>query len=66
MMTPYEKVEIIKDCLSTHGAAGYAPGSYWNGEVIVCSCGFRIENPHAFNNDANGNPKFPNWIGRKS
>ena len=33
-------------CLSTHGASGYAPGSYRDGEVVVCgACGERIENP---------------------
>lgn len=35
-----------KHCLSTHGGAGYAPGAYWDGEVIVCGfCGARVENP---------------------
>ena len=35
-----------KKCLSTHGLAGYAPGSYWDGNVIVCGyCGQRISNP---------------------
>jgi hypothetical protein len=33
-------------CLSTHGASGYAPGSYRDGDVIVCGyCGERIQNP---------------------
>jgi len=33
-------------CMSTHGGSGYAPGSYWDGEAIVCGiCGARIENP---------------------
>ena len=33
-------------CRSTHGGAGYAPGSYWDGDVIICGwCGARIENP---------------------
>jgi len=35
-----------KDCLSTHGGSGYAPGSYWDGDDIICGiCGHRIENP---------------------
>jgi len=34
------------NCLSTHGGSGYAPGSYWNGNAIVCGfCGTKIENP---------------------
>jgi len=33
-------------CLSTHGGCGYAAGSYWDDDVIVCgACGFRIEDP---------------------
>lgn len=33
-------------CSSTHGGAGYWPGSYWDGDAIVCGgCGVRIENP---------------------
>ena len=33
-------------CMSTHGASGYAPGSYLeNGAVICGACGERIENP---------------------
>jgi hypothetical protein len=33
-------------CFSTHGGAGYASGSYWDGTAIVCgACGARIENP---------------------
>jgi len=35
-----------KDCRSTHGGAGYAAGSYKDGDVMVCgTCGTRIENP---------------------
>ena len=35
-----------KMCLSTHGGGGYADGSYWDGDAIVCGwCGYRIENP---------------------
>lgn len=33
-------------CLSTHGGAGYAYGTYWDGGALVCGlCGTRIENP---------------------
>jgi hypothetical protein len=33
-------------CLSTHGGSGYAVGSYWDGDAIVCGfCGERIINP---------------------
>jgi len=36
----------MKQCLSTHGGAGYMSGSYWDGDAIVCiCCGMRIENP---------------------
>ena len=35
-----------EECLSTHGGSGYAAGSYWNGDAIICgACDFRIENP---------------------
>ena len=35
-----------KMCPSTHGGSGYADGSYWDGDAIVCGiCGYRIENP---------------------
>jgi hypothetical protein len=34
------------NCNSTHGGAGYASGSYWDGEDIICGeCGYRITNP---------------------
>ena len=34
------------ECLSTHGGSGYAPGSYWDGDDIICgACGQRIKNP---------------------
>ena len=34
-------------CISTHGAAGYANGSYWDGFDIICGlCGYRIKNPY--------------------
>jgi hypothetical protein len=33
-------------CVSTHGGAGYADGSYWDGFDIICGgCGYRIQNP---------------------
>ena len=33
-------------CGSTHGGAGYAPGSYWKEGKIICgACGAAIENP---------------------
>ena len=33
-------------CTSTHGGAGYAYGSYWDGYDIICGgCGYRIKNP---------------------
>ena len=35
-----------KDCPSTHGLAGYAEGSYWHNNDIVCGlCGFLIKDP---------------------
>jgi len=67
-------------CLSTHGGAGYAPGSYWDGDVIVCGqCGARIENPTStgahwmYLKDWTGwlmgrgywEPTFPEWLGGK-
>ena len=34
------------NCLSTHGASGYAPGSYFENGVVVCgNCGEHIVNP---------------------
>lgn len=42
-------------CMSTHGGAGWAPYSYWDGEVVVCgACGVRIDPSHAFGT--------PSWI----
>lgn len=36
----------MTNCLSTHGASGYAPGSHKDGDAVICgSCGARIENP---------------------
>ena len=38
------KTEI--GCVSSHGGGGYAPGSYWDDDVIICGgCGDRIEKP---------------------
>ena len=40
------KPNLIQRCLSTHGASGYAPGSYKDGSAVICGlCGERIENP---------------------
>ena len=37
----------MRACNSTHGGAGYADGSYWDGDAIVCGiCEYRIENPY--------------------
>lgn len=42
----WKTVEV--QCLSTHGGAGYAPGSYRHGGWIVCGlCLLKIENPAA-------------------
>lgn len=36
-----------EECPSTHGGGGYAVGSYWDNDAVVCGlCGLRIENPH--------------------
>lgn len=33
-------------CPSTHGLAGYAPGSYKTGDVVICGfCGKQIQDP---------------------
>lgn len=65
-------------CNSTHGGAGYAYGSYWDGDVIVCgSCGYRIENPSPTGgkwvrekgwrgwllNRGHWEPTWPDWLG---
>lgn len=35
-----------KACISTHGGAGYASGSYLSGDVIICgACGTKIKPP---------------------
>jgi len=35
-----------KDCPSTHGGAGYAIGTHWDGDALVCGlCATRIERP---------------------
>lgn len=43
-----EVATMIKEkCVSTHGAAGYASGSYWRGDKIVCgSCRTEITDPN--------------------
>ena len=36
----------MTSCPSSHGGGGYACGSRWDGDAIVCGiCGYRIENP---------------------
>jgi len=67
-------------CLSTHGGAGYATGSYWDGDDIICgACGERIKNPTPTGGTwvyekgllgwlfgkGHWEPKWPSWIGRK-
>jgi len=66
-------------CSSTHGAAGYASGSYWDGSVIVCGeCGWRIINPlptgakfvlrkgfwNKLLNKGDWIPSWPDWLGQ--
>jgi hypothetical protein len=43
-----EDTPVPRPCLSTHGGAGYAPGSYWKvPDTIVCGiCGTEIYQPH--------------------
>jgi hypothetical protein len=57
-----------KDCLSTHGGSGYAPGSFMDGDSIICGmCGTKIENPPPTGFDKNGNPCYGNAVsGQKS
>ena len=57
-----------KECLSTHGGSGYAPGSFMDGDAIICGmCGTRIEKPHPTGSNANGNPRFGDAVsGQKS
>ena len=51
-----------KDCRSTHGAAGYLAGSYWENGAIVCiACGTRIENPRP-TGYRQGVPTYPDFI----
>lgn len=39
-----ELVETV--CPSTHGGSGYASGTYWDGDQLVCGiCGEIIESP---------------------
>uniref|UniRef100_A0A6M3JL44 Uncharacterized protein n=1 Tax=viral metagenome TaxID=1070528 RepID=A0A6M3JL44_9ZZZZ len=48
-----------QDCMSTHGAVGYANGSYFDGDDIICGvCGTRIRDPRPTGWDAYGNPRF--------
>jgi hypothetical protein len=36
----------LPPCRSTHGLAGYAPGTHWKDGKMVCgACGVEIENP---------------------
>ena len=51
-----------KTCLSTHGGAGYAPGTYVdvNGTIICGVCRNEIGNI----NDEKSRIKLPNWIKR--
>ncbi len=54
------------ECLSTHGGAGYAPGSYKDGDDIICgACGARIKNPPPTGWDAEGNPKYGDAVRSK-
>jgi hypothetical protein len=40
------------ECNSTHGGAGYAPGTVWESNDAICGwCGTRIKNA----------PRFGNW-----
>lgn len=50
------EVEVVF-CASTHGGSGYAPGSYMDGEAVVCgACGLRIEDPTPTGWDVDGKP----------
>ena len=50
-------------CNSTHGASGYAAGSYWDGFDIVCGhCGTRIVNPRPTGGGPNDTPRWPDFI----
>ena len=41
-----EPIDTSEWCPSTHGAAGYAPGSRMDGADVICGlCGERIESP---------------------
>ena len=58
------KVVNPADCRSTHGAAGYCMGSYWDGEVIVCgACGTRIQNPRPVGQRWVRSPGWRGWFG---
>lgn len=77
-MEPITNGDCCDRCLSTHGGAGYAPGSYWRGKSIICGiCGEEIINPpsvgsrwihdRSFLGQLLGRgrwvPKWPSWIG---
>jgi DNA-directed RNA polymerase subunit RPC12/RpoP len=43
---PADVEPVLMMCRSTHGGAGYAPGSYRDGDTVVCgACGHRIIAP---------------------
>lgn len=51
--------DAVSECFSTHGGSGYAPGSYMDGEAVVCgACGLRIEDPMPTGWDAKGRPVY--------
>ena len=75
-----DKGDTLSDiCPSSHGGGGYAIGSYWDGDDIICGCcGYRIANPPPTGGRwirANGfwqgqilgkghwEPKWPDWLG---
>lgn len=48
-----------KNCPSTHGGSGYAPGSYMvDGHIICGICGTKIENPPPTGTDSKGKPYY--------
>lgn len=65
MFKQYKKQFPIKNgqlCPSTHGAAGYCAGDYWDNGSIICSlCGYRIENPPS-TGAYFGQPTYPDFI----
>lgn len=64
-----QESETKQTCYSSHGLAGYAMGSYWDGDAIICGCcGARIENPPPVGSrrvHAGREPVWPAWIGGK-